>query len=296
MAHDSFSVIFSLTSIYLLSDSTAQAADPAAPFKANTAVIKKSEAPASNAPPKKRLKSPDAPSSAQQTKQTSEAIGTNAQADCDDKKLAKRAANRLSAHLSRKRKKMHIDDVTSENIDLRRKVQILQSIPDLIVVFNSSGCISFVSQSVPAFLDMQNQEIEGTTFWDYLTEDSVNLIKSEFMNALAEKRNPEDDSAVLCHGQSLLVKLVDKEGGEPSVVSFKGVVHFTDNAPECISSMRPVATNSVSSSPQGLNQAQMQETTKKSLPASTKPHDVSDIESRKAEAVASNESSGSASD
>lgn len=189
---------------------------------------------------------------------------------------------------------MYIDEVTSENIDLRRKVQILQSIPDLIVVFDSSGCISFVSQSVPTFLDMERKAIEGTTFWDYLTDDSVNLIKSAFMDALAEKRNPEDDSTLLCHGESLLVKLLDKDGCEPSVVSFKGVVHFTDNAPECVSSMRPVATNSTTGSPQEPNQAQVQGASKNSAQANAKLHDVSDVESRKA--AVSNESSGSASE
>lgn len=176
---------------------------------------------------------------------------------------------------------MYIDDVTTENIDLRRKVQILQSIPDLVVVFDSSGCISFVSQSVPAFLETQVSELEGASFWNYLTEDSVNLIKSAFMDALAEKRNPDDDSTLLCHGESLLIKLVDKEGNEPSLVSFKGVVHFTDNAPECISSMRPVAANSVSSSPRDFNDAQLQEATKNVLPANASTHDISDVESRK---------------
>jgi hypothetical protein len=203
----------------------------------------------------------------------------------DEKKLAKRAANRISAHLSRKRKKMYIDDVTSENADLRRKVQILQSIPDLIVVFNSSGCISFVSQSVPDFLDMADQELEGTIFWDYLTADSVNLIKSAFMDALAVKRNPEDDSTVLCNGESLMVKLIDKDGGEPITASMKGVVHFTDNAPECISSMRPLA--SPSSSPDGLSQAEVTKATK----MNGRSRDVSDVESRKTVTESSNDGS-----
>eukprot|EP00804_Cyclotella_cryptica_P020238 CCRYP_010914-RB/>CCRYP_010914-RB protein AED:0.04 eAED:0.04 QI:366/1/1/1/0.5/0.33/3/593/507 len=160
----------------------------------------------------------------------------------EDKKLAKRAANRLSAHLSRKRKKMFIDDLTAENTDLRRKVQILQTIPDLIVVFDSSGCISFISQSVSTLLDVTNQELEGTSFWDCLAEDSVKMIKSAFMDALAEKRKSEDDPTPLCHGDSLLVKLVDKNAGDSRAVSLKGVVHFTGVAPECVCSIRPIET------------------------------------------------------
>lgn len=242
---------------------------------------------------------------------------TKAAEGVDDKKLAKRAANRLSAHLSRKRKKMYIDDVTSENIELRRKVQILQvcvfrlaqqlflnfifshniivqihqSIPDLIVVFDSSGCISFTSHSVPNFFNMQGQELEGATFWDYLTEDSVNSIKSAFMDALAAKRNQDDDSTLLCHGESLLVKLLDKDGGEPTVVSFKGVVHFNDNTPECVSSMRPVVWSSTCGVFKQGPEAEV--AANNSVSHHGKPNDVSDVESRK---ESSNSSSNDASD
>jgi len=161
-------------------------------------------------------------------------------AEWEDKKLAKRAANRLSAHLSRKRKKMFIDDLTAENTDLRRKVQILQTIPDLIVVFDSSGCISFISQSVSTLLEITYQDLEGTSFWNCLAEDSVKIIKSAFMDALAEKRKLEDDSTPLCHGEPMLVKLVDKNAGETRAVSLKGVVHFTGVTPECVCSIRPI--------------------------------------------------------
>ncbi|KAL7476042.1 hypothetical protein ACHAW6_001928 [Cyclotella cf. meneghiniana] len=177
-----------------------------------------------------------ASSSSDQSHQTPNAVI----AEWEDKKLAKRAANRLSAHLSRKRKKMFIDDLTAENSDLRRKVQILQTIPDLIVVFDSSGCISFISQSVSTLLDMTNQDLEGTSFWNCLAEDSVKLIKSAFMDALAEKRKLDDDPTPLSHGESMLVKLVDKNTRETRAVSLKGVVHCTGVAPECVCSIRPI--------------------------------------------------------
>lgn len=59
----------------------------------------------------------------------------------DDKKLLKRAANRRSAQLSRKRKKQYIEELKDENADLRRMELILRSIPDMIVSFDSSGKI-----------------------------------------------------------------------------------------------------------------------------------------------------------
>ena len=158
----------------------------------------------------------------------------------DDKKRAKRAANRLSAHLSRKRKKMFIEDLKDENSELRRKEQILSSIPDLIVVFDSSGCMSFVSPSVTRFLNYTSEELENTSFWDRLSEDSVRLIKSAFMDALAVKRNDNEDSTPLSNGESISVTLVDKKQDCWRLVSLKGVVHFAGDSPECVCSIRPV--------------------------------------------------------
>lgn len=155
----------------------------------------------------------------------------------EDKKDAKRAANRLSAHLSRKRKKLFIDELKEENIELRRKELILRSIPDLIVVFDSSGCISFVSHSVTQFLDYTVEELLKTSFWERLTEESVRLIKSAFMDALAVKRSPEEDSTPLANGASIAVTLVNKQ--ENLTVTLKGVVHFVGESPECVCSIRP---------------------------------------------------------
>ena len=162
----------------------------------------------------------------------------------EDKKQAKRAANRLSAHLSRKRKKMFIEELKEENVELRRKELILRSIPDLIVVFDSSGGISFVSHSVTRLLDYKVEELENTSFWEHLTEESMRLIKSAFMDALAIKRNPNQDSTPLANGESMAVTLLHKINGggetqEGLKVTLKGVVHFSTDSPECVCSIRP---------------------------------------------------------
>lgn len=179
----------------------------------------------------------------------------------EDKKQAKRAANRLSAHLSRKRKKMFIEDLKDENVELRRKEQILRSIPDLIVVFDSSGCISFVSHAITRFLEYTVEEIENTSFWDLLTQESVRSIKSSFMDALAVKRSPEEDSTPLANGDSMSVKMLckDANGGDEDdglLVSLKGVVHFAGESPECVCSIRlneDVSVTSSSSAPSDKN-------------------------------------------
>jgi PAS domain-containing protein len=159
----------------------------------------------------------------------------------EDKKQAKRAANRLSAHLSRKRRKMFIEDLKEENDDLRRKEQILRSIPDLVVAFDSSGQISFASHAVTVFLQREVEDLEGNSFWDVLTEDSVRLIKSSFMDALAVKRQSDEDSTPLADGKSITVKMLSKDGSENTgfPMSLKGMVHFAGEAPECVCSIRP---------------------------------------------------------
>lgn len=154
----------------------------------------------------------------------------------DGKKQLKRAANRRSAQLSRKRKKLYIEELKEENDELRRKEQILMSIPDLIVVFDSAGKLWFVSQSVNRFLDFLPEELEGTSFWNRLCEESVRLLKAAFMDALAA-RNVDMDTAPLGSGVWEL-RLLDKDGSQ-KVVTLNGVVHFSGEAPECVCSIRP---------------------------------------------------------
>ena len=166
--------------------------------------------------------------------------------DCDNaddaecytggKRQLKRVANRKSAQLSRKRKKQFIEELKEENDGLRRKEQILRSIPDLVVVFDSSGKLWFVSESVSRFMDFKDFELEGTSFWNRLCDDSVRLLKAAFMDALAA-RQPDAETASLGSGTWEL-RLVDKDGSR-KVVTLHGVVHFAGDRPECVCSIRP---------------------------------------------------------
>ncbi|GKY90349.1 hypothetical protein MPSEU_000008900 [Mayamaea pseudoterrestris] len=154
-----------------------------------------------------------------------------------DKKQQKRAANRKSAQLSRKRKKLLMEELKDENDDLRRKEQILKSIPDLIVVFDSTGKLWFVSDSVSNFVDFSADELEGSSIWDRLCKDSVRLLKAAFMDSLAARR---DESSTAPLGQGFWeLRLMDRDGS-PKVVTLNGVVHFAGERPECVCSIRPV--------------------------------------------------------
>ena len=153
------------------------------------------------------------------------------------KKQQKRAANRRSAQLSRKRKKQFIEELKEENDDLRRKEQILRAIPDLIVVFDSSGRLGFVSESVGRFLDVLPDKLEGTSFWDLICEESVRMLKAAFMDSLAA-READSDTTVLGNGVWEL-RLKDKNS-EYMTVTLNGVVHFKGEAPECVCCIRPL--------------------------------------------------------
>ncbi|GAX23961.1 hypothetical protein FisN_26Lh018 [Fistulifera solaris] len=155
----------------------------------------------------------------------------------EGKKQMKRAANRKSAQLSRKRKKQFIEELKEENDGLRRKEQILRSIPDLVVVFDSSGKLWFVSESVERFLSFTASELEGTSFWDRLSPESVRILKAAFMDSLAA-REEVSDTVQLGAGVWEL-ELVDKSNVNKRV-SLNGVVHFAGDRPECVCSIRPL--------------------------------------------------------
>lgn len=163
----------------------------------------------------------------------------------EDKKLQKRAANRRSAQLSRKRKKQFMEELKEENDDLRRKEQILLSIPDLIVVFDSSGKLGFVSRSVSNFLEFTPDELVGQSFWERMCEESVRLLKAAFMDALAARTN---DSETTPLGSGVWELRLQDKNGNHVLVTLNGVVHFSGDAPECVCSIRPMYSKGKSTS------------------------------------------------
>lgn len=171
--------------------------------------------------------------------------GATSDGPVEDKREQKRAANRRSAQLSRKRKKQFIEELKEENDDLRRKEQILKSLPDLVVVFDSSGKLGFVSHSVDRLLHFTSTELEGTSFWDRLCEESVRLLKAAFMDSLAT-REVGSDTAPLGSGVWEL-RLVDKDKTQ-KLVALNGVVHFAGDRPECVCTIRPRELNKSKSS------------------------------------------------
>jgi hypothetical protein len=134
-------------------------------------------------------------------------------------------------------------------------------VPDLIVVFDSSGCISFVSSSVSKFICNTCDNLEGTRFWDLMTEESSKKIQTAFIDAISLERRPDQQATPLCFGKAIRIYLDDRtankqnmkedeentsissisnEIGSLSLRSFslRGIVHFSGVKPECVCSIR----------------------------------------------------------
>ena len=164
-----------------------------------------------------------------------------------------------SAHLSRKRKKLFFEELQAENSKLRHTEALLQSVPDLIIVFDSSGCISFVSSSVSKFICNTCDKLEGTSFLDLLTEESRNMIQTAFIDAISLKRHAGQQATPLRCGKAIRINFLDdktsngnnnKEDEDNTSISsisneigslsfsLRGNVHFSGVEPECVSSIR----------------------------------------------------------
>ena len=66
----------------------------------------------------------------------------------EEKRTAKRVANRKSACTSRARKKALVEEMTKTNARLRRQALILSLLPDLVIAITTEGEITFCSAQV----------------------------------------------------------------------------------------------------------------------------------------------------
>lgn len=90
----------------------------------------------------------------------------------EEKRHAKRLANRKSACTSRARKKKLIDDMTRENSRLRRQALILSYLPDPVIAIRADGVITFCSMQVERVLRHTESELVGANIEDILVPSS----------------------------------------------------------------------------------------------------------------------------
>lgn len=119
----------------------------------------------------------------------------------EQKKTAKRVANRKSACTSRARKKAFVEEMTKTNARLRRQALILALIPDLVITISEKGEITFCSAQVERVLQHQINDLIGASIYDILTPDSREALRN-----LMKKLVQSDDSSAAA--------LADNEKGD----------------------------------------------------------------------------------
>ena len=86
----------------------------------------------------------------------------------EERREAKRIANRKSANTSRARKKAQMDQLMNENQRLRKQELILSYLPDPVIVISNQGTITFCSQQVERVLRHKVEDLLGRSIQDIM--------------------------------------------------------------------------------------------------------------------------------
>jgi PAS domain S-box-containing protein len=95
-----------------------------------------------------------------------------------EKKEAKRVANRKSACTSRARKKALVQEMTETNARLKRQALILALLPDLVIVIDVEGEITFCSAQVERVLRHKNEDLIGAKLSNLLVPSSRDALQN----------------------------------------------------------------------------------------------------------------------
>jgi len=102
-----------------------------------------------------------------------------------EKKEAKRVANRKSACSSRARKKALVQEMTETNARLKRQALILALLPDMVIVIDVEGEITFCSAQVERILRHKTDDVVGAKLADLLVPSSRTAL-TKLVNELVE--------------------------------------------------------------------------------------------------------------
>ena len=106
----------------------------------------------------------------------------------EDKRTAKRVANRKSACTSRARKKALVEEMTKTNARLRRQALILALLPDLVVAINIDGTITFCSAQVERVLRHSIDDLIGANLMDILLPQSKEALRRLIAKLVAAEK------------------------------------------------------------------------------------------------------------
>lgn len=172
----------------------------------------------------------------------------------EEKKTAKRVANRRSACTSRARKKALVEEMTRTNAKLKRQALILSLLPDLVVAITVEGEITFCSAQVERVLRHSVNDLVGSNLMDILLPASkealqhlISMLVIAEANEMNSKtgRNKDDNggSSSSSAGSSNDVAIVSEQSFPLSVVKVMGP---NKNSPKKSTSNGNNATNSSS--------------------------------------------------
>lgn len=107
----------------------------------------------------------------------------------DEKRHAKRLANRKSACSSRARKKALVQEMTELNARLRRQALILSLLPDLVIVIDPMGKITFCSAQVEHVLRRSiEHDLIGANITDILVPGSQKELQKLVQRLLGKNK------------------------------------------------------------------------------------------------------------
>lgn len=123
----------------------------------------------------------------------------------EEKRTAKRAANRRSASESRARKKAFVEEMTKDNERLKRQAQILALLPDLVFAIRQDGVITFVSAQVERILQHKADALVDTNLFLIIALSTQNALKTlinDVVKQAGAMDNVDDNKAMISEDSS----------------------------------------------------------------------------------------------
>ncbi|KAL9189906.1 hypothetical protein ACHAXT_009581 [Thalassiosira profunda] len=112
----------------------------------------------------------------------------------EERRTAKRLANRRSACTSRARKKALVEEMTRDNARLRRQALILSYLPDPVVAISEDGTIAFASMQVERVLRHRADGLVGANIEEILVPESRAPLRRLIRDLVAAASSVEGDA------------------------------------------------------------------------------------------------------
>ncbi|CAM9484028.1 unnamed protein product, partial [Discosporangium mesarthrocarpum] len=141
----------------------------------------------------------------------------------EERKRAKRAANRKAASTSRARKRELVERMSKENEEMRRRMQVLSLLPEMILSVRRDGVVTFASENCQHFLQYSAKEVDGTNIFDLVVQNSHGSLREVLEESLGDTSKEAIATALRDHDSNLQFlkpssrgEGVDRQAGKPT--------------------------------------------------------------------------------